>query len=38
MDYKVKLGSIVSDNNRTFYIESRFKFLIQHLNYIENKK
>ncbi|HDY75103.1 MAG TPA: hypothetical protein ENH49_01125 [Candidatus Marinimicrobia bacterium] len=37
-DYKVKLGSIISTEDRRYYNENKFKFLIQHLNYIESKK
>ncbi len=37
-DYKVKLGSIISVEDRKYYNENKFKFLIQHLNYIESKK
>lgn len=36
-DFKVKLGSIVSSDVRTYYNENGFSFLIQHLNYMESK-
>ncbi len=36
-DYKVKLGSIVAIEDRKYYNKNGFKFLLEHLNYIESK-
>ncbi len=37
-DYKVKLGSILSLEDRQYYNENGFKFLLEHLNYSVNIK
>lgn len=37
IDYKVKLGSIVAVEDRTYYNQIGFKFLLEHLTFIERK-
>jgi hypothetical protein len=33
-DFKVKLGSIVDSNTRTYYTQNRFSYLMERLNSI----